>query len=500
MSIFPLPQFEADVKAYEQERADEAEATRPRSIVVRYGRMRHIAELPLKGRRPPGCGVQLVIRTRRGIELGTMLTATCKSSGCDKALSRDELRDYIEASGGRDYPFSEQIEVVRTATEADLSEYRELASRSPAMVREARVLAAELELDMKVVEAEWLLGGELLIFYFVAENRVDFRGMVSRLASIHHTRIEMRQVGARDEARLVADYEKCGQHCCCRQYLKVLKPVSMRAAKMQKATLDPAKISGRCGRLMCCLRYESETYEALKKNLPHKKTRVGTPAGPGIVLDGQILTQLVLVKLEENNQLIAVPLEDLCDPDACPKKEPPPPHRAAADDRGRIPAARMGMTGAGGSVGRVASAAGRTSDRRRARRRASHRSRPRRTRRPGQRRARRRPRARPHRRRSDVVDAGRRSRVRARERTRCGRHRTTMRATADPGAALRRAPGPRRRSHRATVRRGRSVVGASVVRRARAERGHVPTGRRSRRPARPILSRPAPPRRPVTLR
>jgi cell fate regulator YaaT (PSP1 superfamily) len=325
MSIFPLPQFEADVKAYEQERADEAEATRPRSIVVRYGRMRHIAELPLKGRRPPGCGVQLVIRTRRGIELGTMLTATCKSSGCDKALSRDELRDYIDASGGRDYPFSEQIEVVRTATEADLSEYRELASRSPAMVREARVLAAELELDMKVVEAEWLLGGELLIFYFVAENRVDFRGMVSRLASIHHTRIEMRQVGARDEARLVADYEKCGQHCCCRQYLKVLKPVSMRAAKMQKATLDPAKISGRCGRLMCCLRYESETYEALKKNLPHKKTRVGTPAGPGIVLDGQILTQLVLVKLEENNQLIAVPLEDLCDPDACPKKEPPPP-------------------------------------------------------------------------------------------------------------------------------------------------------------------------------
>jgi len=128
----------------------------------------------------------------------------------------------------------------------------------------------------------------------------------------------MRQVGARDEARLVADYEKCGQHCCCKNFLKVLKPVSMRSAKVQKATLDPLKISGRCGRLMCCLRYEDQTYKELKSNLPHRKTRVGTELGPGIVIDSKILTQLVLVKLEHNNEEIAIPLEELMDPDTCP--------------------------------------------------------------------------------------------------------------------------------------------------------------------------------------
>ena len=128
----------------------------------------------------------------------------------------------------------------------------------------------------------------------------------------------MRQVGARDEARLVADYEKCGQHCCCKNFLKVLKPVSMRSAKVQKATLDPLKISGRCGRLMCCLRYEDQTYKELKSNLPHRKTRVGTELGPGIVIDSKILTQLVLVKLEHNNEEIAIPLEELMDPDSCP--------------------------------------------------------------------------------------------------------------------------------------------------------------------------------------
>jgi len=129
----------------------------------------------------------------------------------------------------------------------------------------------------------------------------------------------MRQVGARDEARLVADYERCGQHCCCKNFLKVLLPVSMRSAKQQKQSLDPRKISGRCGRLMCCLRYEDQTYRDLKKNLPHKKTRVGTPDGPGIVVDSQILTQLVLVELEHDSRQVAVPMEDLSDPETCPR-------------------------------------------------------------------------------------------------------------------------------------------------------------------------------------
>jgi hypothetical protein len=121
----------------------------------------------------------------------------------------------------------------------------------------------------------------------------------------------------------VADYERCGQHCCCQNFLKVLKPISMKSAKIQKATLDPLKISGRCGRLMCCLRYEDATYEELRKRLPKNKTRVGTPEGPGIVVDSKILVQLVLVQLDAPDggfgREVAVPVEDLMDPNECPK-------------------------------------------------------------------------------------------------------------------------------------------------------------------------------------
>jgi hypothetical protein len=143
----------------------------------------------------------------------------------------------------------------------------------------------------------------------------------------------MHQIGARDEARLTADYEKCGQHCCCKNFLKVLKPVSMRSAKTQKASLDPLKISGRCGRLMCCLRYEDETYEELKKRLPRNKTRVGTTEGPGTVIDGKILVQLVLVRLDHNGQDIAVPVEELLPPDACPQPAAQPDPMRGLDRR-----------------------------------------------------------------------------------------------------------------------------------------------------------------------
>src|SRR5690606_20532032 len=180
----------------------------------------------------------------------------------------------------------------------------------PDLVKRARQLVQEHNLDMKVVDAEPILGGETLTFFFTSEHRVDFRDLVRALARQFHTRIELRQVGARDEARLVADYERCGQHCCCKNFLKVLKPVSMRSAKVQKATLDPKKISGRCGRLMCCLRYEDETYETLRKKLPHKKQVVETEDGIGIVLDGQILTQLVLVKIGMSPPA-AYPLESI---------------------------------------------------------------------------------------------------------------------------------------------------------------------------------------------
>src|SRR5258706_10028958 len=172
---------------------------------------------------------------------------------------------------------------------------------------------------MKIVDAEHILGAERLTFFYLAEERVDFRDLLRALSAEHRVRIELRQVGARDEARLTADYEKCGQYCCCKNFLKVLKPVSMKSAKVQKATLDPLKISGRCGRLMCCLRYEDETYESLRKKLPRKKSRVGTPEGDGTVVDSQILTQLVLVSLDEPGpdgkfREMAIAVEDLAAP------------------------------------------------------------------------------------------------------------------------------------------------------------------------------------------
>ncbi len=337
MSIFPLQQFEADLAEAEREAYERLKP--PTSIVVRFGALRFVGEYPYSGDAKPGCGSRLVVRTHRGTELGEMLTSTCPNAGCSKSVSRAEMLQYIENSGGPDYPFFTDGRVLRVATIEDLNRQSALEARKSDLLRSARAATRRLDLPMKVVDAEPILGGEKITFYFNSEERIDFRDLVQDLAAEHHTRIEMRQVGARDEARLVADYERCGQHCCCKQFLKVLKPISMRSAKVQKATLDPLKISGRCGRLMCCLRYEDETYETLRKRLPHMKSRVGTPEGPGIVIDSQILTQLVLVHLENEDRRVAVPVEDLSEPpppgEPTPPPAPRPPRREAKPERSR---------------------------------------------------------------------------------------------------------------------------------------------------------------------
>lgn len=340
MSILPLPQFEAD---FEQARRDAEECARlsiPSTLVVRFGVMRLIGEFAYSGDARPGCGTKLVVRTHRGTELAEMLTSACPNGGCSNSLSRQEMLQYIENSGGQDYPLFSEGRILHVATVEDLNEQARLEALAPGMVRFARERAAYLNLPMKVVDAEPILGRERLTFYFTSEERIDFRDLVQELSHEYKTRIELRQVGARDEARLVADYEKCGQHCCCKQFLKVLKPVSIKSAKTQKATLDPLKISGRCGRLMCCLRYEDSTYEELVKRLPKLKKRVGTPKGPGIVVDRQILTQLVLVRLESDDTEIAVPVEEIIPPDQVPPpapREAEPPRDMAAKAAGRRP-------------------------------------------------------------------------------------------------------------------------------------------------------------------
>ncbi|MFO0873607.1 MAG: regulatory iron-sulfur-containing complex subunit RicT [Phycisphaerales bacterium] len=334
MTIVPLPVFEQDADpARRTALSDEeiyARLSPPATIVVRFGSMRMIGEFPYEGDAKPGCGTKLVARTVRGTEIAEMLTTTCGNSGCSKTVSRQEMLEFIENSGGKEYPFHEHGRVLRVATIEDLNAWSRIQATKPDLLRQARALCAPFELPMKVVEVEPIFGGEMVTVFYLSEERIDFRDLVKDLAAHFRSRIEMRQVGARDEARLVADYERCGQHCCCRNFLKVLKPVSMRSAKTQKATLDPLKISGRCGRLMCCLRYEDETYEDLRKRLPKVKGRVGTSEGPGIVVDTKVLVQLVLVRLEHDGREVAVPVEEPMDPDRCPVPTAPRPR----DDEG----------------------------------------------------------------------------------------------------------------------------------------------------------------------
>lgn len=338
MSIFPLPVFEADADPQRRSALTDEEIYArlrpPTTIVVRFGSMRMIGEFSYEGKAKPGCGSRLVVRTPRGTEIAEMLTTTCSNSGCGKSVSRGEMLSYIESSGGRDFPFHDHGRVLRVAEPEDLALWASIRATSRDLLGRAKEIAARHRVEgdppMKLVEAEPIFGGELLTIYYLSEERIDFRTLLGDLAADFGTRIEMRHIGARDEARLVADYERCGQHCCCKGFLKVLKPVSIKSAKTQKATLDPLKISGRCGRLMCCLRYEDQTYEELKKRLPRLKSRVGTSEGPGLVVDTKILVQLVLVRLEADGQELAVPVEELMDPDDCPA-----PQRAAARSSNR---------------------------------------------------------------------------------------------------------------------------------------------------------------------
>ena len=162
---------------------------------------------------------------------------------------------------------------------------------------------------MQLVDVEHVFGGERIVVYYLAEGRVDFRDLVKMLAAEFQTRIEMRQIGVRDEAKLLADYGDCGKPVCCNTHLSQMPPVSMKMAKLQKATLDPTKISGRCGRLKCCLRYEYSTYVELQRELPAIGSEVDTTEGRVRVLSHHVLAQQLLVQTQDNRRL----LMDLCD-------------------------------------------------------------------------------------------------------------------------------------------------------------------------------------------
>ena len=215
MPILPLPQFEADLKEYQDQVAAEAAALEaPKTMVVRFGSMGLIGEYPYDGSIKPGCGSKVIARTHRGTELATLLTITCKNAGCGQSLTRKQVLTYIEASGGKDYPFFTQGRVLRLATVEDMQAQEALEQSRHKIVRQARDEAAALHLPIKIVDAEPLLGSERLIFYYLTEDRVDLRELHQRLGTIHTSPVEFRQVGSRDEARLIADYERCGQQYC----------------------------------------------------------------------------------------------------------------------------------------------------------------------------------------------------------------------------------------------------------------------------------------------
>jgi len=199
----------------------------------------------------------------------------------------------VELGEGEGYP-----NVLHKATSDDLQKAEELQDRERRAMEFCKGLIEEMGLPMKLLGAEYLFDGSKVIFYFTAEQRVDFRSLVRRLASYLRTRIEMRQIGVRDEAKLVGGVGPCGRELCCVTFLRGFDLVSIKMAKEQNLPLNPEKISGVCGRLMCCLSFETETYQQLKERLPKLGKRVVTKYGEGKVIRQNILLQTVTVELE----------------------------------------------------------------------------------------------------------------------------------------------------------------------------------------------------------
>lgn len=203
--------------------------------------------------------------------------------------------------------------VVRIATEKDREQRKKNLERRSEAIRTAQEKANGYGLAMKIIDCEFTFDGNKVLFFFSAENRVDFRELVRDLAGTFHSRIELRQVGARDEARLLGGIAPCGRECCCAGAMPDFCKVSIKMAKVQGLSLNPGKISGLCGRLMCCLSYENEYYSEAYKKMPKLGGEVATPEGKGTVVSNNMLTYTVRVKIEKDGGLVYkdFPLADI---------------------------------------------------------------------------------------------------------------------------------------------------------------------------------------------
>ena len=247
----------------------------------------------------PEPGDTVIVETERGTELGQVLEGVHEVAASDLVAPLKPI--------------------VRVATDEDLALAEELGEKEREAMGVYRELIGKYELDMKPIDVEFLFGGEKVVFYFVAEERVDFRELVRELASRMRARVDMRQVGVRDEARMVGGLGHCGQQLCCARFSGEFQPVSIRMAKEQDLPLNPLKISGLCGRLMCCLRYEFEAYKDFKSRAPKRGTPVETPLGDGKVAELNTPRESVRVRLTEGGS-ISVPLAVMECERGCPCK------------------------------------------------------------------------------------------------------------------------------------------------------------------------------------
>lgn len=223
-------------------------------------------------------GDRVIVETSRGVECGTVALA-------NKEVDEEKIVHPLK-------------KVLRQATKKDLEHLEENKAREKEAMKICEEKIQNHKLDMKLVDVEYTFDNSKILFYFTSDGRVDFRQLVKDLATVFRTRIELRQIGVRDEAKMLGGLGMCGRPFCCNGFLGEFQPVSIKMAKEQGLSLSPVKISGTCGRLMCCLKYEQEAYSDLLKHTPKVGTNVRTPEGKGTVVETALLTGKVKVKLD----------------------------------------------------------------------------------------------------------------------------------------------------------------------------------------------------------
>ncbi len=226
-------------------------------------------------------GSHVIVETARGIEYGTVVVSS-------KEISEEELVSPLK-------------KVIRIATEEDDEIERENKKKEIEAFDICKEKIKEHGLEMKLIDVEFTFDNNKIMFYFTAEGRIDFRELVKDLAAIFKTRIELRQIGVRDETKMMGSLGICGRSLCCSSFLCEFQPVSIKMAKDQNLSLNPTKISGVCGRLMCCLKYEEETYKEINEKLPDVGQEVTTPDGKGTVLSVNVLRQLIRVAVTKGD-------------------------------------------------------------------------------------------------------------------------------------------------------------------------------------------------------